>query len=209
MSPPVGPTGLAQRCSGKHSEAEPAPKWRVGATFGAFRSRLLFSNGADVKMEQLAVSASLEYRAAEKITLAVAGGGMFLGNLGGTPTSPGAVASIALAGTVIDQGEWTPFLMVSGSFAFSSLKVLDESYIALDVRAGLVAGWTLWERFTPYAVFRAFGGPVFYAGAIGTDAYHVQLGVGAVLGLPGGFDLSVEFVPLGEQRITAGAGFSF
>lgn len=160
-------------------------------------------------MEQLAVSASLEYRVAEKMTLAVAGGAMFLGNLGGAPTSPGAVASIGLAGTVLEQGEWSPFLQVSGSLAFSSLKVRDDAYIAFDVRAGLVCGWTLWERFTPYAVFRAFGGPIFYQGATGTDAYHVQLGVGAVLGLPGGFDLSAEFVPLGEQRITAGVGFSF
>jgi hypothetical protein len=119
------------------------------------------------------------------------------------------VASLGLAGTVLGQGEYTPFLQVSGSFAFSTLQVGPEHYVALDVRAGLVCGWTLWERFTPYAVFRAFGGPVFYGGATGTDAYHVQLGVGAVVGLPGGFDLSAEFIPLGEQRITAGLGFSF
>lgn len=194
------------RCTGKHDEP---PKWRVGATFGAFRSRLLFSDGTDRKMEQLAVSASLDYRVSEKMTLAVAGGGMFLGNLGGFASTPGAVASIGLAGTVLEQGEWSPFLQVSGSFAFSTLRVNDEQYVALDVRAGLVCGWTLWERFTPYAVFRAFGGPVFYGAATGTDAYHVQLGVGAVVGLPGGFDLSAEFIPLGEQRITAGIGFSF
>lgn len=160
-------------------------------------------------MEQLAVSASIEYRAAEKMTLQVAGGGMFLGNLGGRPTTPGAVVSIGLAGTVLEQGEWSPFLQVSGSLAFSSLRVSDDSYIAFDVRAGLVCGWTLRDRFTPYAVFRAFGGPVFYGNVTGTDAYHVQLGVGAVVGLPGGFDLSAEFVPLGEQRITAGVGLSF
>jgi hypothetical protein len=181
----------------------------VGAAFGAFRTRLLFSDGSNRKLEQLATTASLEYRVNEKMTRVGAGGAMFLGNLGDVPSTPGAVASLGLAGVVLEQGTWTPFLQVSGSLAFTTLRIADTTYTALDVRAGLVCGWTLWERFTPYAVFRAFGGPVFYGGVTGTDAYHVQLGLGAVVGLPGGFDLSAEFIPLGEQRVTAGVGFSF
>jgi len=35
------------------------------------------------------------------------------------------------------------------------------------------------------------------------------VGLGAVVGLPLGFDLSAEVVPLGEQRVTLGVGYSF
>ena len=60
---------------------------------------------------------------------------------------------------------------------------------------------------------RFFGGPVFLeqSGVTtwGSDVYHVQLGAGSVVTLPAGFDLSVELIPLGEQRVSAGVGYSF
>lgn len=77
------------------------------------------------------------------------------------------------------------------------------------MRVGLVAGYTVFDRLTPYAVARVFGGPVFWRGGVGTDAYHLQLGLGLVVGLPGGFDLAAEVVPLGEQRAVASVGVSF
>jgi hypothetical protein len=193
---------------GKHGDEAP-PKWRVGATFGAFRTTLLFSDGTSPRFEQLAVSASLEYRLSEKVTLVGAGGALLAGSLGGAPTAPGGVGSLALSYLVLEQGKYTPFLQVSGSLAVSAFRGPAAPYTALDFRAGLVAGYTFLERLTPYAVFRAFGGPVFYGDALGTDAYHVQLGAGLVVGLPFGFDLSAEVIPLGEQRVTAGLGFTF
>jgi hypothetical protein len=180
----------------------------VGATFGAFRTLLLFAD-QNRKLEQLAVSASLEYRASEKITLSGAAGAMVMGSLGGVATSPGGVASLGLSSLLLEQGTYSPFLQLSGSIAVSSMRVSDTNYVAIDVRVGLAAGWTFFERLTPYAVVRAFGGPVFYGSELGTDAYHVQLGAGLVVGLPFGFDLSAEFIPLGEQRVTAGLGYSF
>ncbi len=193
---------------GKHGDEAP-PKWRVGATFGAFRTKLLFSDGSTPAFEQLAVSASLEYRLSEKVTLVGAGGALLAGNFGGEPTAPGGVGSVAVSYLVLDQGTYTPFLQVSGSVAFSAFRGPGANYAALDLRAGVVAGYTFLERLTPYAVFRAFGGPVFYGREVGTDAYHVQLGAGLVVGLPFGFDLSAEVIPLGEQRVTAGLGFTF
>ena len=180
----------------------------MGATFGAFRTTLLFLDQSR-KLEQLAVSASLEYRAAEKITLSGAAGVMLMGSLGGQPTSPGGVGSLALSFLLLEQGTYSPFLQFAGSLAVSVMRVIDVNYVAIDIRAGLAAGWTFFERLTPYAVVRAFGGPVYYGSIIGTDAYHVQLGAGLVVGLPWGFDLSAEVIPLGEQRVTAGLGFSF
>jgi len=181
----------------------------VGATFGAFRTTLLFSDGTTPRLEQLAVSASLEYRVSDRITLVGAGGALIRGQLGGAPTTPGAVGSLAISMLVLEQGTWSPFLQVSGSLALSTMRAADTNYVAIDFRAGLAAGWTLFDRFTPYAVVRAFGGPVFYGSATGTDAYHVQLGAGFVVGLPLGLDLSAEIIPLGEQRVTAGLGVSF
>jgi len=84
---------------------------------------------------------------------------------------------------------------------------------AFDVRAGLIVGKTFWNTLSPYAVFRALGGPLLwsYGGqtVIGGDLYHVQLGAGVVTILPRGFDVFVEGVPLGERAVTLGAGKSF
>ena len=181
----------------------------MGATFGAFRTTLLFSDGTKPLLEQLAVSVSLEYRVSDRITLAGAAGAMIRGSLGGVATTPGGVGSLSLSSLLLEQGTYAPFLQFSGSIALSAMSVADAHYVAIDVRAGLAAGWTFFERLTPYAVVRAFGGPVFYGSALGTDAYHVQLGAGVVLGLPWGLDLSAKVIPLGEQRVTAGLGGSF
>ena len=180
----------------------------MGATFGAFRTLLLFSD-QNRKLEQLAVSGALEYRVSEKMTLVGAGGVLIMGTLGSVPTTPGGVLSIGLSSLLLEQGTYSPFLQLSGSLAVSTMRALDVNYVAIDFRAGLAAGWTFFDRLTPYAVFRAFGGPVFYGSALGTDAYHVQLGAGLVVGLPFGFDLSAEVIPLGEQRVTAGLGYTF
>ena len=181
----------------------------MGATFGAFRTTLLFSDGTKPRLEQLAVSASLEYRVSDKITLVGAGGVMLMGQLGGVATTPGGVGSLALSYLLLEQGTYAPFLQFSGSVSLSAMRALDTNYVAIDLRAGLAAGWTFFDRLTPYAVARVFGGPVFYGSATGTDAYHVQLGAGLVVGLPWGLDLSAEIIPLGEQRVTAGLGVSF
>ncbi len=70
-------------------------------------------------------------------------------------------------------------------------------------RGGLTLGKSFWNTLSPYAVFRAFGGPVIwsYAGSavLAGDLYHVQLGAGMVTALPRGFDVFVEGVPLGER----------
>lgn len=207
MSPPVGPTGLAQRCQGKgHDEG---PRFRVGASFGAFRTLLLFTDGSTPWLEQLAVSGSFEWRVSDAITIVGAGGALLAGRLGEFETSPGGVGSFSVAGTLLEQGEYTPFVQLSASAGVSVMKAGDWQYVGVDVRGGVVVGWTLWQRFTPYAVGRVFGGPVFWRNTVGTDAFHVQLGLGAVVGLPAGFDLFAEVIPLGEQRVSAGVGFSF
>jgi hypothetical protein len=129
--------------------------------------------------------------------------------LGTEKTGPGVVGSVAGSFLALEQGQRTPFLQLALSLAVSALSAPQSAYVAVDARFALVAGYTFLERVTPYAVARVFGGPVLYGGRSGTDLYHYQVGLGAVLGLPAGFDVSAEVVPLGEQRFTASVGFSF
>ena len=159
--------------------------------------------------EQLATSASFEFRVSDRVTLSAAAGGLFMGALERLETGPGGVGSLGVSWLMLEQKDLRPFVQLSGSLAVSGLRVATNDYLAIDGRVGLAAGYTLQERFTPYLVARAFGGPVFYAGNVGTDLFHYQLGAGLVVGLPLGLDLSFEGIPLGEQRLTLGLGFSF
>lgn len=143
------------------------------------------------------------------MTLSAAAGALFMGALDRAETGPGGVGSVAVSWLVLEQKDWRPFVQLSGSLAVSGLRAPAGDYLAVDGRVGVAAGYTLQERLTPYLVARAFGGPVFYDGSVGTDLFHYQLGAGLVVGLPLGLDLSFEGVPLGEQRLTLGLGFSW
>lgn len=181
----------------------------MAGSFAGFRTTLVFDGAQQLALEQLAASASLEWRASPRWTLVGSAGGTFAGSLGGERLGGGAVGSVAGSFLALEQGTWWPFLQLAVSLAVSGVSAPQSAYVAADLRAALVVGYTFLERVTPYAVARAFGGPVFYAGRTGTDLYHYQVGAGLVVGLPAGLDLSAEVVPLGEQRFTAAVGFSF
>jgi len=164
-------------------------------------------------LEQTAVMASFEYRLSPRWTLSASGGGVVAGRLvpseGAISFGAGAAASLGASWLAVEPEGLRPFVMLTGSLAFSRVAIAPSSYTAADVRLGVVAGYTLLERFTPYLTARAFGGPVFWREQQATDLHHYQVGAGLAVGLPGGFDLSAEVVPLGEQRLTGGVGFSF
>jgi len=181
----------------------------VAGSFAGFRTTLVFTGNEQQKLEQLAASASFEWHASPRWTLVGSAGGVFGGSLGGEKTGGGGVGSVAGSFLALDQGAFWPFLQLALSVSVSGLSAPRSSYLALDARLALVVGYTFIDRLTPYAVGRVFGGPVFYDGKTGTDLYHYQVGLGLVVGLPAGFDLSGEFVPLGEQRFTASLGYSF
>ena len=212
MTAPVGPTGLAQRCTGKHAEEEPLPTQRFGLGAGGVQTVLLM--GPDkFRMEQLALTAQLQLHFGPKRTLSVGAGALLGGTLANDVAQyhlgPGGTASVGYSQLLVEPKGAVPFVMLSASLAVTHAPTRVGVYFAADVRAGVAAGWLLWDRFTPYATARVFGGPVFWRGQTGTDQYHFQLGAGFVLGLPGGFDLLAECIPLGEQALSAGFGFSF
>lgn len=182
----------------------------MGGTFSGFRTTLVFDGAAQVPVEQLAASASFEWRASERWSLVAAAGGIAYSRLGGGRQGAGGVGSGAVSFLALEQGRWWPFLQLAFSLSVSGASAGSApSLVAVDGRLGLVVGYTFFERVTPYAVARAFGGPVFSGGRTGTDLYHYQVGGGVVVGLPLGLDLSAEVVPLGEQRFTASLGVSF
>jgi hypothetical protein len=180
----------------------------VGLSFGGFRTTLRFGE-LEAQEEQLAVSAVAEWRLTPRWSLQASAGLLLGGRLDGAPSGLGGVGSVAGSFLALEQGAWWPFLQLSASVSGSAFAAARGPAVALDVRAGLVVGYTFFERVTPYLVGRVFGGPVFYGGATGTDVSHLQAGLGLVVGLPGGVDLSLEFVPFGEQRLSGGIGHSF
>ncbi len=169
-------------------------------------------------MTQWAAQLSLERPLDERLTLALGLGAA----LGGILTvdgvehalQPGPIASLSASYVARREAGALPFVLLSASLGGSALRDADQrSFTALDLRVGASAGWTFFDRLTPYATARAFGGPVFWTIAgedvVGTDVSHVAAGAGASLRLPAGLDLFAELLPLGEQAFTAGAGASF
>lgn len=201
---------MAQKCHG-----DKPPESRVGLSFGAFQSRLIFPERGTLTLEEAAVGASFERKMSKTVTFQVNGGGIAYARIGARKLQ-GAFAGFGVSWSLRDEKRLLPFVMVGVSVA-ASLAVPaqggDDSLAALDVRGSLTAGYTFFQRLTPYAVVRLFGGPAVLSergrSLVGTDLYHFQLGAGLVLGLPGGFDVSAEIVPLGEQRVSAGVGYSF
>jgi hypothetical protein len=103
---------------------------------------------------------------------------------------------------------------LSVSFAWTQLEESSRvAYTAIDVRLGGQLGVDIAGVLRPYAVARAFGGPVFwsYAGeaVTGTDTHHYQLGAGLGVRLSRQLNAFAEGIPLGEQALSAGVGLAF
>lgn len=220
MSPPVGPTGL-RYCSGDDTD----PVWRAGVSGAWSGTHLIFSSGGssfDTYFEKYAVTAGLDRRLGDRWTLGGAVGTTVTGALvvrgSVSSVSPGPLAAVTASFRPLDEGELTPFLLLTGSAAASLSWTTPRAggtasaLSALDARLGLVAGKTIAHVVTPYVLARVFGGPVFGSlggnAVTGTDASHYQLGAGVSVRL-GRVDLVAEAVPLGELEIVAGAGLAF
>ncbi len=177
------------------------------------------------------VSASLEKRVGERWSVSASVGAAVAGSLtvltppvSGPGAShdllPGPMGAVAASVRVLDEGATRPFVLTSFSLGVgtSATRPRDvpgagtAQLTAFDGRVGVTAGKTLGRALTPYAAGRVFGLPVLWSygghAITGTDAFHYQLAAGLAVRL-GGADLLVEGAPLGEQAITAGAGWSW
>lgn len=136
---------------------------------------------------------------------------------------PGWEVTAAYSRRLLDGRGKLPFLVLGIAGGASGARTREEvrgvpqagtdALYTFDIRAGLTVGKTFWDTLSPYAVLRAFGGPVIWSyegkSVLAGDRYHVQLGAGLVTSLPRRFDVFVEGVPLGERALTLGVGKTF
>jgi len=116
----------------------------------------------------------------------------------------------------VDEKGALPFLLGNASIGSASARTASDAgdsahVVSFDLRAGAVVGKTFGPA-TPYVAARVFGGPVYWTergrALVGTDKYHYQPAVGAVL-VRAPLDLYVEWAFAGERAIGAGLGASF
>ena len=217
-----GPAGVAM-CNLK--DAKGAKPDRVGLRFSASFTQsdsvIVFPGRGNISIERSGTAISAEFSVKPNLILSVMGGAVVRGTIGkqgGDVTArvlPGPLAAVSLSWRVLGLKETEPLLLLSTTFSFVThdTVLLDNShsrYTAGDVRFGVICGKTLWDVFTPYAVARVFGGPVFYsaAGISGTDLYHFQLGAGATVSVARRVDFFFEAIALGERALTGGIGLT-
>jgi hypothetical protein len=215
-----GPDGVSG-CSLSEHEEETRKRFRAGAS-GIYTSTALnFSDGIRADETRVAVLASFAYDPTRRVTL-TAGLGAGLGGSLEMPAgryvfAPGPAALTGVSWRVIDG---KPFLSLSADLMFlaATTELSGSSggatgYVALDLRVGAAFGTTLFDVLTPYALVRAFGGPVFWhyqgAAVTGTDVSHYQVGAGIALAIARRVDVFVEGVPLGERAVAGGAAVAF
>lgn len=216
-----GASGVtASACSLDEHAFEVAPKWRGGVAASLTATTLHFGDVHVDAVRELAI-ATLDRRMSSRTTLQFGAGALVGGHLevAGTrfDVRPGAAVVAGVVHRFVDADGARPFVLGGAELAVVAAPTrgpADEAatYAATDLRFTGALGWTIARRLSPYVVGRAFGGPIWWSIAgetrTGTDAYHVQLGAGAVASL-GAFDLGVEGVPLGERAASATLGLAF
>ncbi|MCA9599213.1 MAG: hypothetical protein KC776_38145 [Myxococcales bacterium] len=196
--------------------------WRVGAAYAFTQAELRFDGEQDYDLEQHAAVASLSRRFGERTTLQLAAGAVLAGELSGEGSSwdvlPGPVVSLSSAYRIIGGKGEVPFVTGTLAFGASFPRTRAQSYdershfSAFDLRAGVLAGATLFEAWSPYAAARAFGGPVLWHSRgedhTGSDRHHYAIGVGSSLSLGPRFALTAEAIFLGERSYSGGISYA-
>jgi hypothetical protein len=205
-------------CSLSEHDEEARLRWRAGAGYSFTSTGLHFGGGLRVDEVRDSAVVALDYRPVSRLTLE-AGAGPFLGGSLTTPAAryalaPGFAGAAGASYRILDADGAIPFVLLTGQISYASSSTSPGGgYNAFDLRLGAAVGTTLWRMLTPYVVGRAFGGPVYWrfqgAPVVGTDDHHWQVGAGLSLALGARFDLFAEGIPLGEQGVSGGAGYSF
>ena len=201
---------------------------RASADTGGARTTIDFPGGENAALEELSVVARLEVLVAPRVTLFAGAGSI----VGGTvhvdgeehQMHPGWLATAGVSWLAVGETARRPFVLASFVLGYASAHTTQQpqgdsaassyrvGWRAGDGRLGLAVGKSFGFA-RPYAVARAFGGPVYWQlggqSLTGTDAHHYQLGAGVALSLPAHVDVAVEAVPLGEQAVVLGVGYAF
>ena len=212
-------------CSLSEHDEETRPRWHAGASGIYTSTTIRFSDALRGDETRSAVVASLAYHPTARLAYQIAAGGSFGGRLvtpaGNQEFSPGVTAAVGASWRVVDQSR--PFVVLTGNLSFSATntKLTDTNgavgnpvgYQAFDLRVGVLVGTTLARIFSPYAVGRVFGGPIYWkyqgASVTGTDAHHYQVGAGLTLVVARRLNLFAEGIPLGERSLATGVALAF
>jgi hypothetical protein len=195
----------------------------MGVGYTHSSTRIVWDGTADGDLVREAAFVTTEKRFSRKFAMQLGAGA----TLGGALESavyrhrlgPGWAGFLSFTAIVLDGTGAKPLLLATATVSISSTRTVDRTspnvastLAAADFRGGLVLGKTFFDRVTPYVVGRIFGGPVHWQIAgrdqVGTDAYHVQLGLGGVVTIAP-FDVYLEGVPVGERSLGGGVGVSF
>lgn len=191
----------------------------MGASFGAFDTDLRFDDDSEPSITETSLVASGGYRWSRGWSARLAAGAVLGGSLELGDTTydvrPGWIVAASVSRSFTFAERWFVAGSVTAGASSASTRVdaggMDEtaSITAFEVRPGVIAGVTLWERVSPYVLARAFGGPVFWSrdgeDIRGTDQYHYQLGAGVNGSLPWwNLTVLVDGSLLGERALSVG-----
>lgn len=215
----VSANGVASCSLAEHQEAE-RPRWAVGVSGLGTRTALRFDDSLRADQRRYAVLADLAYLPTRALALDIAAGAALGGSLaapnGEHEFSAGPALAAGLTWRFIDAPTHFALFTTQLSFLTSRTELEREAsapYTAFDLRLGAVLGLNVAGFLHPFALVRAFGGPVFwrYEGraVTGTDVHHYQLGAGVGFELGKRCSLLAEVVPLGEQALSAGLSVTF
>ncbi|HEY3668747.1 MAG TPA: hypothetical protein VGL19_22270 [Polyangiaceae bacterium] len=214
----VSASGVSSCSLAEHDEAK-RPRWAVGVSGLYTVTRLRFSGSLYADQVRYATLASLAYLPTPKLVLQAGVGAAWGGSLtlpdGKYDFSAGPIGELGADFRAFDDGRYFLLLTSGLSFTFARTHLGSEpsvGYEAFDLRLGAEVGFVLARVLRPYALARAFGGPVFWRhqgeAVDGTDTHHYQFGVGASVQLVKTLSLFIEGVPLGERAVSAGLGLA-
>lgn len=188
---------------------------------GLTSTDLSFSNDEQAALRRRALTATLERRLGERWAVQAGAGA----SLGGDVTiagdryelDPGWLATLGGSFRILEGAGPEPFLLAALAASVSSAQAVgrqqEAPFTGVDVRASATVGKIFWGGVAPYAVVRAFGGPVLWErngeDVTGTDESHFQLGAGLLATARGRVSAYLEIIPLGERAATFGASVAF
>jgi hypothetical protein len=215
----VGQAGAACALDDKPTAPENASivaRSRVATTYTFTSTTLVFTGDRHADVERHAIAASLAMPLRDRLVLEVSAGVLPYGTLvvdGQHYTyDPSALGAASLTWKALTEARIRPFVLTGLTLAkllgsTHSASAPDAGFNAIDVRATLLVGKHFGDRFSAFAIGRAFGGPIWWhvenESVNGTDLYHYQAGLGAALSF-GDVGLFGEAIPFGERAVTAG-----